>query len=177
METRDLDDGRSPVLLEAYLRKRADLLRFFTVRLRSPTAAEDLVQELFLKVRGMSGVEVVNPVALLYKLGSNLMLDRLRQERRAVARDDDWYKSRRLMVGQHDAVDEPAPEDVLTARRRLAQIVAAVQAMPPRTRLAFELHKLEGRSQAETAKAMGVTVSAIEKLISEAMRRLGETLS
>ncbi|MEO6340328.1 MAG: RNA polymerase sigma factor [Caulobacteraceae bacterium] len=171
-----MDDGCAPALLEAYLRKRADLLRFFTLRLRSPTAAEDLVQELFLKVRAMSGVDVTNPVAFLYKLGSNLMLDRLRQERRAVSRDDEWYRSRRLLVGRDDAVDEPAPEDVLTARRRLAQIVAVVKDMPPRTRLAFELHKLEGRSQAETAKAMGVTVSAIEKLISEAMRRLGETL-
>ena len=169
-----MDEGGETPLLETYLRKRADLVRFFTVRLRSPTAAEDLVQELFLKVQAMSGVEVASPSALLYKLGNNLMLDRLRQERRAVARDHEWYKSRRNLVGGEDATDEPEPEDVLTARRRLAEIVAAVQAMPPRTRQAFELHKLEGRSQAETAKAMGVSVSAIEKLISEAMRRLAE---
>jgi RNA polymerase sigma factor (sigma-70 family) len=160
--------------MEAYLRKRADLERFFTVRLRSSAAAEDLVQELFLKVQAMSGVDVASPVALLYKLGTNLMLDRLRQQRRAVSRDHEWYMSRRLLVGQEEAIDEPAVEDVLTARRRLAQIVEAVRALPPRTRRAFELHKLGGMSQAETAKAMGVTVSAIEKLISEAMRRLAE---
>jgi len=169
-----LDGGGSTPLLEAYLRKRGDLLRFFTARLRSPAAAEDLVQELFLKVNSVSGVEVASPVALVYKLGSNLMLDRLRQERRAVCRDHEWYKSRRVLVGRDDAVDAPAPEDVLTSRRRLARIVEAVQAMPPRTRRAFELHKLEGLSQAETAKAMGVSVSAVEKLISEAMRRLAE---
>ena len=172
-----MDDGATTPLLEAYLRKRADLLRFFTVRLRSAGAAEDLVQELFLKVQSMSEVEVASPVALLYKLGANLMLDRLRQERRAVSRDHEWYKSRRLIVGEEDAVDEPVIEDALTARRRLTQIVEAVQAMPPRTRRAFELHKLGGMTQAETAKVMGVTVSAIEKLISEAMRRLGEKTS
>ena len=172
-----MDEGGGAPLLDAYLRKRADLLRLYTTRLRSATAAEDLVQELFLKVQGMAGVEVASPVALLYKLGSNLMLDRLRQERRSVSRDHEWYKSRRFQIGEDDAVDEPPMEDVLTARRRLAQIVAAVQAMPPRTRRAFELHKLGGMSQAETAKAMGVTVSAIEKLISEAMRRLAETSS
>ena len=172
-----MDEGGGGPLLDAYLRKRADLLRLYTTRLRSAVAAEDLVQELFLKVQSMSGVEVASPVALLYKLGGNLMLDRLRQERRAGSRDHEWYKSRRFLVGEDEAVDEPPIEDVLTARRRLAQIVEAVQAMPPRTRRAFELHKLGGMTQAETAKAMGITVSAIEKLISEAMRRLAEKTS
>ncbi|OYX33390.1 MAG: RNA polymerase subunit sigma-24 [Caulobacterales bacterium 32-69-10] len=171
-----MDSGESSPLLETYLSKRADLVRLFTVRLRSATAAEDLVQELYLKVQTLSGLEVSNPVAFLYKLGSNLMLDKLRKERRSVARDHEWYASRRFLVGGNDAVDEPSPEDALAARRRLAQIVEAVKAMPPRARQAFELHKLQGMSHAETARAMGVSVSAIEKLISDAMKRLSEKL-
>ncbi len=172
-----MDDNGSTLLLDAYLRKRADLVRFFAIRLRSAAAAEDLVQDLYLKVRSVAAADVESPGAFLYKMGTNLMLDRLRHERRASSRDHEWYRTKSIRIGNADAADEPAPEDTLTARRRRAQIVEAVQTLPPRTRRAFELHKLEGISQAATAKIMGVSVSAIEKLIAEAMRRLVEKLS
>jgi RNA polymerase sigma-70 factor (ECF subfamily) len=41
---------------------------------------------------------------------------------------------------------------------------------------AFRLHKLEGLSQAETARAMGISVSAVEKHLSAALKSLTRTL-
>src|SRR6185437_9430555 len=76
------DHGRSP-LIELYLERRADLVRFFTMRLRSAAAAEDLVQDIYVRLSGIDEpAEIQNPMAYLYRLGSNLMLDRLRGERR-----------------------------------------------------------------------------------------------
>ncbi|THD61685.1 sigma factor-like helix-turn-helix DNA-binding protein, partial [Phenylobacterium sp.] len=52
----------------------------------------------------------------------------------------------------------------------------AVAELPPQMGRAFRLHKLEGRSQAQTAEAMGVSQKMVEQHIAVAMRRLAERL-
>ena len=48
-------EGRS-ALIEHYLERRADLIRFFTLRLRSAAAAEDLVQDIYIRLTTVSEV-------------------------------------------------------------------------------------------------------------------------
>jgi DNA-directed RNA polymerase specialized sigma24 family protein len=81
--------SQSP-LLASYLERRADMRRFFLAKLGPDADVEDLVQDLYLKVIALQDEPVNNPPAFLYRLASNLMLDRLRQRRRAGARDADW---------------------------------------------------------------------------------------
>jgi RNA polymerase sigma-70 factor (ECF subfamily) len=164
-------------LLAVYLEKRANLVRFFAARLGSLEAAEDLTQDLYLKLSVMDAIEdVQNPMALLYRMGANLMLDRLRRERRSAAREDAWLKIARTTVGGEDVVDQPPADEALAGRQRLAQLIAGLDGLPPRMRQAFRLHKLEGLSHAETARAMGVSISAVEKHVSGALKALLEKL-
>jgi RNA polymerase sigma factor (sigma-70 family) len=160
-------------LLDAYMSRRDDLVRFFTARLRSATAAEDLIQDLYLRLASLELSEPVeNPSAYLYRLATNLMLDRLRSEKRSVARDAAWLQSRRVEVGGEGIADEPSPEQSVYARQRLSQTAQAIAELPPKTRRAFELHKLQGLTQEETARALGVTRMTVEKQISTALQRL-----
>jgi len=77
-----------PTLIEAYMRKREDLVRFFTLRTRSAERAEDLVQDMYVKLQGMRAPDDLrNPEAFLYRMGANLMLDRAKHERRENARN------------------------------------------------------------------------------------------
>jgi len=164
-------------ILGLYMAKRANLVRFFAARLQSIAAAEDLAQDLYLKVMALDpDTPVESPMALLYRMGSNLMLDRLRGERRTALRDDAWYRHRRVSVGGEDVIDEPEAETALAARQRLAKLRAAADALPPQMGRAFRLHKFEGLSQAETARAMGISVSAVEKHLSAALKSLTRTL-
>lgn len=156
-----------PLLLETYLEKRPALVRFFAARLKSVGAAEDLVQELYLKLAALDPAEEIdNPSAFLYRAAHNLMLDRQRQERRTNLRDGAWQETEALRAG------EPAVDDALAARRRLARLAAIVEEMPEKMRQAFRLHKLDGLSHAETARNMSVSVSAVEKHISAALKLL-----
>jgi len=155
------------ILLETYLDKRTALVRFFAARLKSPSAAEDLVQELYLKLAALDPAEEIgNPSAFLYRAAHNLMLDRQRQQRRTSLRDGAWHEAQELRAG------EPAADDALAARRRLAKLSAIVEDMPAKMRQAFRLHKLDGLSHAETAEAMKVSISAVEKHISAALKLL-----
>ncbi len=157
-----------PILLETYLEKRPALVRFFTARLRSPGAAEDLVQELYLKLAALDPAEEIdNPSAFLYRTAQNLMLDRQRHDRRTALRDGAWAEVQDLRAG-----GEPAADDALAARRRLVKLAGIVEEMPAKMRQAFRLHKLDGLSHVETARSMNVSVSAVEKHISAALKLL-----
>jgi RNA polymerase sigma-70 factor (ECF subfamily) len=169
-------DGRA-ALLEAYFARRADLLRFFTLRLRSAAAAEDLVQDIYVRIAG-SAVEgeVRNPASYLYRLGSNLMLDRLRGERRSAARDAAWRQSHRSFAREAEVAEEPDPVNALAARQRLAAVLEVIGSLSPQTQRVFRMHKLEGLSHAEVAKALGISRSAVEKHMIAALKRLAERL-
>lgn len=163
--------------MQAYLERRADLVRYFTLRLRSPTAAEDLVQEIYLRLASLeSPAEVQSPAAYLYRLGSNLMLDRIRGDRRSAARDNAWRSVHRDAVGSEDVDEAPDAFTVLEARQRLQRVVTAVQELGPQTQRVFRLHKLEGLSHSETAERLGISRSAVEKHMIAVLRHLAARL-
>ncbi len=166
-----------PELLQAYVERRDSLVRLFAARLRSVAAAEDLVQDIFLKISSLPpDTAIDNPASYLFRTGTNLMLDRRRGEQRSLARDSAWRDTTHAAVGGQDVVDEPDAEAVVAARQRLKELAAAIDELPPRMQRAFRLHKLDGLSQAETARAMGVSVGSVEKHIAAAMRTLSGRL-
>ncbi len=159
-------------LLAAYAERRANLLRFFGAR-TGARRAEDLVQELYVKLATRPpGEAAENPVALLYRIATNLMLDEARGRRRSEARDTAWREVAHVSFGGQDIADEPTAEAVAASRQRLNQLAAAVAGLPPQMQRAFRLHKLEGLSHAETAAAMGLSVKSVEKHVSAAIRNL-----
>lgn len=167
-----MDDGDDNPLIAAYLARRPQLISYFRVRLRSEAAAEDLVQDIYLRIRDLEPAAIENPGAYLYRLGANLMLDRLRSQRRAERREADWQDGETQRVGGVEVAQEPAPDVAVEARDRLARILSAVEGLPPAVREAFRLHKLEGLSHAETAAAMGVSRSSVEKYIMTSLQRI-----
>lgn len=160
-------------LLERYLERTGEMRRFFQARLGPAADIEDLVQELYLKVRAVPADEpVLNPDAFLYRLAHNLMLDRLRAKRRAGARDAEWRRNNQASIGVLDVADAPDAESAVIARQRLQKLMTALETLAPATQRAFRLHKFEGLSQAEAAERMGVSRSAVEKHIALALKHL-----
>ena len=165
------------VLLSLYEEKRANLVRFFAARLNSRAEAEDLVQDLYLRLTTMEPVATVeNPSALLHRNRSNLLLDRMRRQKRSGARDHDWREANTTILAGREVADEPSADEVVTARQRLRAQVEAVDDLPEKTRHAFQLHKLDGLSHAETARRMGISTSTVEKHISSALKTLTRRL-
>lgn len=148
-------------------------MRLFATRLRSVAEAEDLVQDLFLKIQALDQLEIRDDgSALLFRMANNLMLDRLRVQTRASARDERWRESQTTSVGGDQIADSPSAEDVVAGRQKLAAMMEALKTLPPKTAQAFSLHKLEGLSHAETAATMGISRSAVEKHVSAALKAL-----
>jgi RNA polymerase sigma factor (sigma-70 family) len=168
----DLDDSDQSALVAAYMDRRAELVRYFRARLRSEEAAEDLVQDIYLKISTPVEDEIWNPRAYLYRLGTNLMLDRMRDRRRAGYRDAAWRDSHTSAVGGQDVSDASPADEVADARQRLARVIEVVNDLPPQVQQAFRLHKLQALSHAETAKVMNVSKSSVEKYIMTCLQRI-----
>lgn len=164
-------------LLAVYLDRRPALVRFFTARTGSRDRAEDIVQDIYVRLQSMSEDSaggIANPAAFLYRVGGNLMLDGVRQRRRATARDQAWSD---ITGSESDGVsvsDLPSPEDAAWARLKLDQVTAALAELAPNARTALRLHRIDGLTHAEIAARMGVSRSSVEKYLSSALARLLE---
>ena len=164
--------GRSAVI-DAFLERRPDLVRFFTLRLGSAAAAEDLVQEMYLRLATVEpDAEIGNPTGYLYRVGTNLMLQRIRGDRRSAARDAAWRQVHHQQVGETDVVDAAAADDAVAARQRLAAVIRAVEQLPAQTQRVFRLHKLEGLTHTEVAARLGISRSAVEKHMIAVLKHL-----
>lgn len=169
----DLVDAGGLSLIGLYLERRADLIRFFTMRLRSAAAAEDLVQDIYVRLSGLEQpADIQNPMAYLYRLGSNLMLDRLRGERRTANRDGAWLASQTTRIGGHEVSTEPSAETAVAARQRLRLLTEALKDLSPQTQRIFRMHKFEGLSHPEVAAEIGISRSAVEKHMMAALKHL-----
>jgi len=164
-------------LLAVYLDRRPALVRFFTARTGSADRAEDIVQDIYVRLQALSdaaAAEVKNPAPFLYRIGGNLMLDSLRAGRRTANRDQAWTDTAGVSIDGIAVVDAPSPEEAAWARLKLDQVAAALEGLPPKARHAFRLHKIEGLSHAEVAVRMGVSRSSVEKYVSTVLARLLE---
>lgn len=171
------DPAAASPLIAAYFERRPNLVRFFAARTGSLAQAEDLAQELYLKLAGQpADIDARAPVALLYRIATNLMLDSVRGAQRSQARETSWRAESGAFLGAEEVTPDAAADEAMITRERLRQLAAAVVDLPPQMQKAFRLHKLEGRSQAETAQVMGVSVKAIEKHISAAIQALAKRM-
>lgn len=158
--------------LEAvFLLNRERLVRFLRAH-GAGDAAEDLVHELWLRVRDAPAGPVGQPLPYLYRAANNLMLDRYRSQRQAVIRERDWSDATGATIPGRS--DEPAGERVLIARETLDRAQAALSALGPRVALAFRRHRIDGVPQRDLAVELGVSLSTVESDLRKAAQALIE---
>lgn len=168
-------------LAAAYDENRGAILRFLRARTRDAAEAEDIVQELWIRLRETSSGPIANARGYLFQMANNLVLDRERERRRRVARDRSWTEQSHTLVPAPDntvqAVDpQLLPEQALADAEEGSRLLQAIQALPEGARRAFCLHKIEGLSHAQVAARLGISRSGVEKHIALAMKHLRRAL-
>jgi len=175
---RNASPAQGDVVLDLYFAKRPNLVRFFAAKTGSLEEAEDLAQELYLKLAARSGdAQPDNTQAFLYRIATNLVIDRARSGQRSAARDTQWREATAVSLGGEDLALDPPADEAVVARERLRLLVEAAAELPPQMGRAFRLHKLEGLSHAETAREMRLSVKSVEKHVSAALKTLARKLS
>ncbi|HZV10979.1 MAG TPA: sigma factor, partial [Novosphingobium sp.] len=77
-------------LLQTFLNARPELLRFLRLRGAMPEEAEDILQNLGLKLAAQATGPVDQPRAYLYRMATNAFLLHRRGDARRRRRDEDW---------------------------------------------------------------------------------------
>lgn len=157
---------------------RPELLRFLTARLGDAAEAEEVLQDLWMRVRGGAGGPVANAKAYLYRAAQNLALDRIRERRRRVVRESEWADTQRAAVPGAEPVDpRPHAETVLLQREEAEALASAIAGLPEAAGRAFRMLKLDGMPHAEVARILGISRSGVEKHMALAMAHLRRTLA
>ncbi|MEM6677497.1 MAG: sigma-70 family RNA polymerase sigma factor [Pseudomonadota bacterium] len=147
---------------ELFCEGRGDLHALAERILRDHALAEDVVQESWLRWREKgSGARVAR--ALLRRIVRNLAIDRLRHERSE--------RARQAAVATSEPWSLDA-EETVTHRQRLARAQEALNELPDRTRRAFVLRRIEGRSLAEVASALDVSVPRAHQMVARAIAHI-----
>jgi RNA polymerase sigma-70 factor (ECF subfamily) len=154
---------------------RSDLLRFLAVRRVGPEEAEDLLQDVFVKLSARPTGPVAEPRAYLYRMVDNLLLDSRRASARRRARESAWTELAR--GGAEGADESPGAIRELIARERLRLVSERLAALPERTLLVFRRFRVEDVPQREVAAELGISLSAVEKHLQRAYRVLVEVES
>ncbi|MFP1133275.1 RNA polymerase sigma factor [Asticcacaulis sp. W401b] len=163
-EHRDNAD-RNPDALGQF---RAPVRAYFQRRVASPSEAEDLTQEVFLRViQRLERGPVDNLEGYLFHAASNLLKERGRQNTyRGAAQIIDLQGE---LAGGEEA---HTPERILLGKDRIEALQRALLELPERTRHIFILNRFEEISGAQIARKLGLSVSAVEKHIVKALAHL-----
>lgn len=139
------------------LANRAQLIRFLEAH-GAGDAAEDLFQELWMRVTQRPTGPVGNPLGYLYRAANNLMVDRYRSERQSRVRDRAWTESR----GLDDVAPDPTAEEQLIAREELRRLNGVLQSLGERAARCFQRFRLDGVPQRQIAQELGISLSTVE---------------
>lgn len=157
-------DRAEPAGLHAvYLAHRSGLVRFLRAR-GAGDAADDLVQELWIKLKGASSRPIADPLGYLYRAANNLMISRHRSVLRSERREGDWHEQ---------ANDNPGSlEQMVIAREQIALAEERLRALGPRAFRIFMMFRVNGIPQRAIADELNISLSTVEKDLQRAYRAI-----
>ncbi len=150
----------------------AAVRRFIGARVRDPAAADDLTQEVFLKVQ-RHAARVRDPRRLmgwLFRIARNTVADHFR-----AARTTEPFDEAKL-AGDASPGEAHAEEEARLRSALSAYVRAVVEGLPAIHREAILLTEYEGLSQTALARRLGISVTAAKSRVQRARAMVRATI-
>jgi RNA polymerase sigma-70 factor (sigma-E family) len=153
-------------LAEVFRCRRSELVRLGAFILGDRLAAEDVVQDVFLR---------------MYQRGDRLadLDDPLPYLRGAVVNGCRSVLRRRLLIRRHAGTDQPCPplsaEEAMLLSEDRRQVLAAL-ALPVRRREVLVLRYYAGLSEAEIAATLGISTGTVKSTAARGLAALARAL-
>ena len=158
---------RATQVVALFREHNAALVGFLRARLNSLADAQEVAQEVYLKLLSLDEATVIDsPRAFLFRAASNLAVDRLRMRNvRAMAPadpdDDSWHAT-------------PIPEQHASAHEQWRDLRQALDELPAKTSRAFVMHVIDGRDFAAIALEMNLSERMVRYHVGNALAHCRE---
>lgn len=151
-------------------RFRSPLLQFFQRRVAAREDAEELAHDVFVKLlRRPDFSDIKNVEAFVFVTAANVLRDHYRKD---VRRGKDAVPIDGLSI----RCEAPTPEMAAERRSEIERLAKAVRELPPKLRVVFILHRIDGAPHSEIAGRLKITNSTVEKRLAAAMIHLKQKL-
>lgn len=155
------DTGRAALLAfvgTQILPHEADLRQWLARLGVKAHECDDVIQDVYCRLLRLERTDhILDPRAYLFRSARNVVLEQVR-------------KSRIVSIMTVQNIDDlgiadqgPSPESATSSRAELTKVLALIKTLPARCRDVFELRKVHGLSQAETASRLRLSENVVEK--------------
>jgi RNA polymerase sigma-70 factor (ECF subfamily) len=175
-------DGDGSSLEELVARHHGSLVRWFHLQSRSREMAEDLAQEVWVRViRHRDDYRATARFqTYLFHIARNLWIDRYRSRKAAPG----MVSADAPLGGGEDAPSlgsslpgaEPDPGHQASVHEDAARIRRAIEELPEGLRDVFELGEVQGMRYAEVGSILGIPVGTVKSRMHAAVQRLRAAL-
>ncbi|MGH1363332.1 MAG: RNA polymerase sigma factor [Calditrichia bacterium] len=157
--------GNAEAFQQLYYQFSDMLYRFLWRKVRNEAVAQDLVQDVFLRIwSNRANLDEQKEIkSYLYRIANNLAIDHLRKK----------------IVRNKETIDEASadvafyPDDWFDFEEHIQQ---ALNKLPPGQRNVFYLSRFEGLKYQEIAQALNISSKTVENQISSALKKLRHDL-
>ncbi|MBX7247386.1 MAG: RNA polymerase sigma factor [Candidatus Sumerlaeaceae bacterium] len=179
-----LRDGRTAAADELIDRFATPLVRYFRVHLPDPESAEDMAQEVFLRLMSMirRGSAVKSLYSLVFTIARNLASDIRKMHSRAprVESLDEEFESDDAPPGPvmvRLAAPGPNPRENAAATQRNSRIEEALRALPADIREIVVLRHIDGLDGKTIAATLGIAEGTVWSRLGRGLAELRKSLS
>lgn len=150
----------------SYMEHRSILKRYVSRFLSSPDDIDDVLQETFLRAYQVQeqNTRIRSPKAYLTRIARNIALKELDKRSTQTCSYLDE-------IGTTESYGPTPTERNVAERERIAVFCKAAASLPVQCRRAFLMRKVYGYSHSEIARELNISVSTVEKHLSNGLRR------
>jgi RNA polymerase sigma factor (sigma-70 family) len=158
---------------QLHARFHGPLMSFFLRRIGNRAEAEDMAQDVLLRVIRHSGIDrIEHAESYVFKIAVNLLRDRRRHALHTGTANHVPIEDALATELESQLVEDCSPERVLLSREMLAEALRTLQELGDRTRNIFILFRLENMKQKDIAQLYGISPSTVEKHVMKAALHL-----
>src|SRR4051794_26056333 len=171
LRVRDGDSSSFGLLLE---RHRGPVIHFLFRMVQNQAVAEELAQEVFFRVyRSRASYEpTARFTTWLFRIATHLALNWIRDERHENGNESIEDETGNEGIARQFSDRAPTVEQVMVRRAKLAEVRAAIEALPPKQKAAVLMHKYQEMDYAQIAAILNSSESAVKSLLFRAYETL-----
>lgn len=167
---------RYATIEECFDALESPLLHYALRWLPSVEAAEDAVQEAFMRLHAQFG-DVREPRSWLYRTVHNLALNQLRRSGRVVPLNNPPEGKAGEGPGREWPDPQPPPDEELARLERIGLVRRGLERLDPRSRELLELKFREDLSYRQISERTGLTVGNVGYLLHHSIKALAAELA